>query len=147
MAKDLSSPYVEGRTTKWLKVKVHQEDEFVIVGYTLPGGSRQHFGALLLGAYEMKKLYYVGKVGTGFSRESLTELAKKMEVDVGAFLAYPKEKFRRVSNCGGAVADRLQGRTETIAYESGVICDDNGLRGHRCRGWHVRCIGGECNDP
>lgn len=77
VAKDLSSPYVEGRTTEWLKVKTHQEDEFVIVGYTPPTGSRQHFGALLLGAYKMKKLYYVGKVGTGFSHESLTELAKK----------------------------------------------------------------------
>ena len=77
VAKDLSSPYVEGRTTKWLKVKVHQEDEFVIVGYTPPAGLRQHFGALLLGAYKMKKLYYVGKVGTGFSRQSLYELAKK----------------------------------------------------------------------
>jgi bifunctional non-homologous end joining protein LigD len=77
VAKDLSSPYVEGRTTKWLKVKVHQEDEFVILGYTAPAGSRQHFGALLLGAYKMKELYYVGKVGTGFSRESLAELANK----------------------------------------------------------------------
>jgi bifunctional non-homologous end joining protein LigD len=77
VAKDLSSPYVEGRTTKWLKVKVHQEDEFVIVGYTAPAGSRQHFGALLLGAYKMKELHYVGKVGTGFSRESLAELANK----------------------------------------------------------------------
>lgn len=77
VAKDLSSPYVEGRTTKWLKVKVHQEDEFVIVGYTPPAGSRQHFGALLLGAYKMKRLYYVGKVGTGFSHESLAQLAKK----------------------------------------------------------------------
>ena len=77
VAKDLSSPYVEGRTTKWLKVKVHQEDEFVILGYTAPAGSRQHFGALLLGAYKMKELYYVGKVGTGFSRASLAELANK----------------------------------------------------------------------
>ena len=49
VAKDLSSPYVERRSRYWLKVKVHQEDEFVIVGFTAPAGSRQHFGALLLG--------------------------------------------------------------------------------------------------
>jgi bifunctional non-homologous end joining protein LigD len=76
VAKDLSAPYVEGRTTRWLKVKVHQEDEFVIVGYTAPAGARQHFGALLLGAYKAKKLSYVGKVGTGFTRERLAKLAR-----------------------------------------------------------------------
>ena len=37
VAKDLSSPYVEARSTKWLKVKVHQEDEFIIAGFTQPG--------------------------------------------------------------------------------------------------------------
>ena len=41
VAKDASSPYVEGRSSSWLKVKVHQEDEFVIVGYTAPSGARK----------------------------------------------------------------------------------------------------------
>ena len=74
VAKDLSAPYVEGRSTKWLKVKVHQEEEFVIVGYTSPSGSRLHFGALLLGAYQGRQLHYTGKVGTGFSRKTLASL-------------------------------------------------------------------------
>jgi bifunctional non-homologous end joining protein LigD len=30
VAKDDSAPYVEDRSTKWLKVKVHQEEEFVV---------------------------------------------------------------------------------------------------------------------
>lgn len=77
LAKDSSSPYRSGRSTAWLKVKVHQEDEFVIVGFTKPGGSRKYFGALLLGAYEKGKLRYVGKVGTGFSSESLAQLYRK----------------------------------------------------------------------
>jgi bifunctional non-homologous end joining protein LigD len=77
VAKDLSSPYVEARSTKWLKVKVHQEDEFVIAGYTRPTGSRLHFGALLLGAYDHGKLHYVGKVGTGFDQKTLALLYKK----------------------------------------------------------------------
>ncbi len=76
VAKDQSAPYVEGRSTKWLKVEVHQEEEFVIAGYTAPEGSRQHFGALLLGAYDRGKLVYVGKVGTGFSRQTLESLAR-----------------------------------------------------------------------
>jgi len=74
VAKDLSSPYVEGRSTKWLKVKVHQEEEFVIVGFTAPNGARLHFGALLLGAYQHRQLYFIGKVGTGFSRKMLGSL-------------------------------------------------------------------------
>ena len=79
VAKDLSSPYVEGRSTKWLKVKVHQEEEFVIVGYTAPRGSRPHFGALLLGGYQHGKLYFVGKVGTGFSTKTLASLFQRVQ--------------------------------------------------------------------
>jgi bifunctional non-homologous end joining protein LigD len=79
VAKDLSSPYVEGRSKYWLKVKVHQEDEFVIAGYTAPAGARQHFGALLLAAYDGTTLRYVGKVGTGFDRKTLTALYRKFQ--------------------------------------------------------------------
>jgi bifunctional non-homologous end joining protein LigD len=77
VAKDLSSPYVGQRSRSWLKVKVHQEDEFVIVGYTAPAGSRQHFGALLLGAYDQGRLRYAGKVGTGFDAQSLADLHQR----------------------------------------------------------------------
>ncbi len=77
VAKDLSSPYVEERSKAWLKVKVHQEEEFVIAGFTRPAGSREYFGALLLGAYRDGRLWYVGKVGTGFDRETLSALHKK----------------------------------------------------------------------
>lgn len=41
VAKDNSSPYIERRSKSWLKVKVHQEEEFVIGGFTRPGGSRR----------------------------------------------------------------------------------------------------------
>jgi bifunctional non-homologous end joining protein LigD len=74
VAKDLGSSYVGKRSRSWLKVKVHQEDEFVIAGYTPPAGSRKYFGALLLGAYERGKLHYVGKVGTGFDGKTLAAL-------------------------------------------------------------------------
>jgi bifunctional non-homologous end joining protein LigD len=78
VAKDFASPYVEGRSRYWRKVKVHQEDEFIVVGFTEPTGSRKHFGALLLGAYRDGKLYYVGKVGTGFDEQTLTSLYAKL---------------------------------------------------------------------
>jgi len=95
IAKDESSPYIEGRSNKWLKFKVHQEDEFLIVGYTAPAGARQHFGALLLGAYEDSKLKYVGKVGTGFSHASLASLFrafKPLVRDKPTFADPPREK-------------------------------------------------------
>jgi len=79
VAKDLASPYVEGRSRFWLKVKVHQQDEFIIAGYTAPDGSRSYFGALLLGAHQNGKLLYMGKVGTGFDQKSLASLYKKFQ--------------------------------------------------------------------
>jgi bifunctional non-homologous end joining protein LigD len=79
VAKDLSSPYIQKRSKFWLKVKVHQEDEFVIAGFTAPEGSRKYFGALLLGAHEDGKLHYVGKVGTGFDQQTLAALHEKFQ--------------------------------------------------------------------
>jgi len=78
LAKDASSAYVAGRSKSWLKVKVHQEDEFVIVGFTKPGGARKYLGALLLGAYDRGKLRFVGKVGTGFNTKTLAMLYRKL---------------------------------------------------------------------
>jgi bifunctional non-homologous end joining protein LigD len=79
VAKRLESLYVEGRSREWSKVKVNQEDEFIIVGYTEPAGSREYFGALLLGAYKGRSLQYVGKVGTGFDRKILASLHRKFQ--------------------------------------------------------------------
>jgi ATP-dependent DNA ligase len=76
VAKDNDSLYEKGRSRKWLKVKVHQEEEFVIGGFTAPEGERKHLGALLLGAYRAEDLHFVGKVGTGFSQSTLAALAK-----------------------------------------------------------------------
>lgn len=95
VAKDPAAPYVEGRSTRWLKVKVHQEEEFVIAGYSPPAGSRSHFGALLMGAYRGKELRYVGKVGTGYSQKLLASLFRKFRPLVRAtapFSAPPREK-------------------------------------------------------
>jgi bifunctional non-homologous end joining protein LigD len=80
IAKDLGAPYVQGRSGKWLKVKVRQEEEFVIAGYTAPRGARTRFGALLLGAHDRQgNLRYVGKVGTGFTEQSLDSLYRKSQ--------------------------------------------------------------------
>jgi bifunctional non-homologous end joining protein LigD len=79
MAKDASSRYQQKRSREWLKMKTSRRQEAVIVGYTRPRGSREYFGALLLGLYDRGKLISAGKVGTGFSEKTLHEIYKKMQ--------------------------------------------------------------------
>src|SRR6267142_649786 len=79
VAKDASSPYVEGRSRYWLKNKIRKEEEFIIGGYTAPAGSRKYFGALLLGAYKKGAFRYVGRVGTGFNEKTLSSLFRKFK--------------------------------------------------------------------
>jgi hypothetical protein len=56
--------------------QVHQEEEFVIGGFTAPAGARKHLDAFLLGDYRGKDFIFVSKVGTGFSQKTLAALAK-----------------------------------------------------------------------
>jgi bifunctional non-homologous end joining protein LigD len=78
IAKRADSQYSARRSRAWLKLKCEQGQELVIGGYTAPRGSRTEFGALLLGYYEDGVLRYAGKVGTGFDRETLSELGRTM---------------------------------------------------------------------
>jgi bifunctional non-homologous end joining protein LigD len=88
VAKNLQSKYDSRRSREWLKVKVHQEQEFVIGGFTKPKGSRVDFGALLLGVYGKNGLQFAGKVGTGFDVETLNALHLKFRS-----LIQPKSPF------------------------------------------------------
>jgi bifunctional non-homologous end joining protein LigD len=96
IAKDETSPYEVGkRTRSWLKIKVRQEAEFVVGGSTAPEGSRAAFGSLILGMYDGERLRYVGRVGTGFTGETLRDLAAKMrplQVAASPFDPPPKVK-------------------------------------------------------
>jgi bifunctional non-homologous end joining protein LigD len=78
IAKRADAPYVHGRSRDWLKFKCSAEQELVIGGYTAPRGSRTDLGALLLGVYEDGRLRYAGKVGTGFTRATLQDLAARL---------------------------------------------------------------------
>jgi bifunctional non-homologous end joining protein LigD len=75
IAKLATSPYEQGRSRSWLKLKCVLEQEFVIGGYTEPQGSRDVLGALLVGYYRGRDLIYAGKVGTGFDDETLADLS------------------------------------------------------------------------
>ena len=76
IAKEAASTYQPGRRTPaWRKVKLLQEEEFVVGGWTEPRETRQHFGALLLGLYQDGRLEYVGHTGTGFDQKELARVA------------------------------------------------------------------------
>ncbi len=70
------------RSGAWIKLKILNEQELVIGGYTPPAGARKHFGALLVGYYEGKRLLFAGKVGTGFDAKSLAALHAKFRKEV-----------------------------------------------------------------
>ncbi len=81
IGKRAGSRYESGRRSgAWIKLKLHREQEFVIGGYTPPGGSRPHLGALLVGVHdENGALLCTGKVGTGFNAASLRALHARLE--------------------------------------------------------------------
>jgi DNA ligase D-like protein (predicted ligase)/DNA ligase D-like protein (predicted 3'-phosphoesterase) len=82
IAKKKNSTYEPGiRSNNWLKIKKKNTVDCIVFGYTKGSGFRKHtFGSLLLGLYnEKKEPIYIGKVGTGFSQESLSKLTQKLK--------------------------------------------------------------------
>jgi bifunctional non-homologous end joining protein LigD len=81
IGKRLGSPYVSRRSSDWIKLKCKHRQEFVVVGYTDPKGSRNAFGALLLGLHDRDsgELRYAGKVGTGFNETTLKRIYEQMK--------------------------------------------------------------------
>ena len=78
IGKQIHGAYPEGRTKSWLKFKFDQELDAVVGGWTDPRKSREHFGALLVGLYEGKKLEFIAGVGTGFSVSLQASLAGRL---------------------------------------------------------------------
>jgi bifunctional non-homologous end joining protein LigD len=80
IAKDARSPYHSGRRSPaWRKIKLLNEQEFVVGGWTEPRQTRQYFGALLLGVFEDDALRYVGHTGTGFDQKELARVSKLLK--------------------------------------------------------------------
>jgi bifunctional non-homologous end joining protein LigD len=83
IAKEAQSPYHAGRRSPaWRKLKLVNQQEFVVGGWTEPRQTRQYFGALLLGVHEDGAggpLTYVGHTGTGFDQAELARVWKLLE--------------------------------------------------------------------
>jgi bifunctional non-homologous end joining protein LigD len=98
ISKRADSTYQQYRTSSWLKVKCLKQQEFVIGGYSKPERTRVGFGALLLGYYYNGDFIYAGRVGTGFTTQSLRELAaelKKRRIDSPQFKNPPTGSEQR----------------------------------------------------
>jgi DNA ligase D-like protein (predicted ligase) len=78
VAKRTGSTYESGRSRDWVKLKCTASQELVVGGWTEPRGSRAHLGALLVGYFDDGRLRYAGKVGTGFTHETLADLARQL---------------------------------------------------------------------
>jgi bifunctional non-homologous end joining protein LigD len=100
LAKKRQSFYEERRSREWLKIKIKHRLECVIGGFTVPEGSRAHFGSIVLGLYDNKqRLIHVGQAGSGFDQKSLDEvwkLLKKIETKNNPFYG-EVEALRKVS--------------------------------------------------
>jgi ATP-dependent DNA ligase len=80
ISKRIDCPYKPGNRGLWVKTKCINEEEFVIVGYSEPEGSRPYLGALLLAYYDDEgRLIYAGRAGTGRSQVELKRVYDKLQ--------------------------------------------------------------------
>jgi DNA ligase D-like protein (predicted ligase) len=80
VSKRVDSPYVPGNRGLWVKTKCFNREEFVVVGWSDPEGSRHRLGSLLLGYYTPDgKLVYAGRVGSGISDAELERLWRRLQ--------------------------------------------------------------------
>jgi bifunctional non-homologous end joining protein LigD len=80
VSKRRAASYRGGRSGDWIKVKCTHREEFAVIGWTDPSGSRIGIGSLILGYYDPAgALHLAGKVGTGFSDRILAELRQRIE--------------------------------------------------------------------
>ncbi|MFZ2028773.1 MAG: DNA ligase D [Vitreimonas sp.] len=77
VSKKASSTYQSGRSNSWLKVKLVNEQEFVIIGYQ-PSLKGRAFASLMLADREGGKLVYRGNVGTGFNDKTLASISERL---------------------------------------------------------------------
>ncbi|MDA0327446.1 MAG: DNA ligase D [Gemmatimonadetes bacterium] len=79
VAKKADGPYRGGRSKSWIKVRTVTIDDFAVVGWTEPKGSRGGFGSLHIAQYDDEDLVYLGSVGSGFRDSELDELLGLLE--------------------------------------------------------------------
>ncbi|MBV8614012.1 MAG: DNA ligase D, partial [Acetobacteraceae bacterium] len=80
LCKRADAPYQAGRGPDWLKVKCRGREEFVVLGWTPPAGSRTGLGSVHLGYYDPAgNLHYAGGAGSGFSQAELDSVRAELD--------------------------------------------------------------------
>jgi ATP-dependent DNA ligase len=137
VSKRVDGPYAPGDRRFWLKSKCLNREEFIVIGWSEPSGSRSHFGALLLGYYsDDGKLHYAGRAGTGFTEMELKRLAgvlrpletRQMPLDkpppretrFGSPLELSRVHWAAGSGRGGDIPDLDRGRPSAGGLLSGT---------------------------
>ena len=125
MVKLARSPYrTAKRSPEWIKHKLNKQDEFVVVGWTDPGGTRMHFGSLILGAHDTTGLRYAGEVGTGFKGSELERIMKLLrKIETPTCPLNPKPKILSAKGTPHWVRPQLVAQ---VRYTE--ITDDGRLR-------------------
>jgi bifunctional non-homologous end joining protein LigD len=80
ICKRADAPYRPGRGPGWCKLKCMGREEFIVLGWTRPAGSRAALGALVLGYRDADGVpHFAGSVGTGFSDPALRQLRRRLD--------------------------------------------------------------------
>ena len=126
VSKTVDAPYAPGNRGLWRKAKWLNRQEFVVVGWSDPEGSRPYLGALLLGYYtDDGKLIYAGRVGTGMSDKVLADLRRRLE---------PLSRAKIASRYAAAAQDALRIAARSLARALG--------RAEACRRDHLSDLDG-----
>ena len=76
VSKRLDAPYRSGRADTWIKSKCRRGHEVVIGAWTTTGSA---FRSLIAGINRDGKLVHVGRIGTGFGRDTVARLMPKLK--------------------------------------------------------------------
>src|ERR1700733_11926004 len=93
------APYQSGRSTNFIKIKCHNEQEFVVAGFSPSAAMPKAVGALIAAFHEHGRLRYAGRIGTGYTRETARDLWKHLEplrVDKSPVALPPDERRKDV---------------------------------------------------
>jgi bifunctional non-homologous end joining protein LigD len=112
MAKKADSPYRNGRSGDWLKIRADRIDDFVVVGYTKGKGARSGFGSLHVAAYAGETLVYCGRAGSGFTGPQLDEIGEQLQALV-----------RKTPPCEPPPGGQLPKGPDHTWVEPKLVCD------------------------